>query len=96
MPTYEADEQFRREYQRLTAHQRAEFMDAVGKFVADLRQGTFRKGLRIKRFHGIEDAWEMTWADDGRAVFRYGPSRRPGEKHVVWLRIGGHEIFEER
>src|SRR5262249_7842952 len=96
MPTYESDERFRREYQRLTADQRAEFLDAVAKLVSDLRRGTFRKGLRIKRFHGIDDVWEMTWAEDGRALFRVGPPRRPGDKHVVWLRIGGHEIFEER
>jgi hypothetical protein len=96
MPTYESDERFRREYQRLAPEQRAAFHAAVAKLVADLRRGAFRKGLRIKRYEGGVDTWEMTWADNGRALFRYGPSIRPGDPHVVWLRIGGHEIFDER
>jgi hypothetical protein len=96
MPTYEAEERFWREYHRLSAEQRAAFHAAVAKLVADLRKGTFRKGLRIKRFEGSSDTWEMTWADNGRALFRYGPSIHPGKPHVIWLRIGGHEIFEER
>jgi hypothetical protein len=37
--------------------------------------------------------WEMSWSGDGRAIFRYGSERKAGETHVVWLRVGGHEIF---
>ena len=96
MPTYDAEETFWRQHARLTAAQRAAFREAVDKFVSDLRRGTFRKGLRIKRYAAHPDTWEMTWADNGRALFRYGPSIHPGEPHVVWLRIGGHAIFEER
>jgi hypothetical protein len=35
----------------------------------------------------------MTWADDGRATFEYGSEIIEGEPHIVWRRIGGHEIF---
>ena len=36
----------------------------------------------------------MTWAADGRATFRYGEPRRPGEPHVIWRRVGTHDIFD--
>jgi hypothetical protein len=35
----------------------------------------------------------MTWADDGRATFESGDPVTDGEHHVVWRRIGGHDIF---
>lgn len=94
MPTYDAYETFRRELQQLDRQQRQAFMAAVAKMVEDLRRGEFRKGLRIKRVQKHEGVWEMTWAADGRATFEYGPSIRPGEHHVVWRRIGGHEILD--
>jgi len=37
----------------------------------------------------------MTWAPDGRALFRYGDPVREGEPHVVWLRIGTHDILDD-
>jgi hypothetical protein len=94
MPTYDAYEPFRRDFQRLLPDQREAFMSAVAKLVEDLRRGAFRKGLRIKRVQAHEGVWEMTWAPDGRATFEYGPSVRPGDHHVIWRRIGGHEIFD--
>jgi hypothetical protein len=35
----------------------------------------------------------MTWAADGRATFEYGQEVRPGEAHIIWRRIGTHDIF---
>jgi hypothetical protein len=35
----------------------------------------------------------MTWASNGRATWQYGPEQRPGERHVIWRRIGTHDIF---
>jgi hypothetical protein len=35
----------------------------------------------------------MSYSGDGRATFRYGSELEPGETHVQWLRIGGHEIL---
>ena len=49
--------------------------------------------LRIKRVQGTRDNWELTYADDGRAVFRYGSPQKPGMRHIVWLRVGSHEII---
>jgi hypothetical protein len=95
MLTHEEDDSFWRDFDRLTVAQKAEFKSAIAELVADLKRGSFRKGLRIKRVQGRSDVWEMTWAGDGRALFRYGPSVRPGDPHIIWLRIGGHEIFDE-
>lgn len=36
----------------------------------------------------------MTWGSDGRALFRYGDAKRPGERHVIWHRVGTHDIFD--
>ena len=30
------------------------------------------------------------------ALFRYGPEQKPGEVHIIWERIGGHDIYEKR
>ncbi len=51
-------------------------------------------GLRVKRVQGTDADFEMTWAPDGRAMFRYGVEMSPGDPHIVWLRIGTHDIFE--
>jgi len=37
----------------------------------------------------------MTGVDDGRALSTYGRSIRPGDPHIIWFRVGGHEIFDE-
>jgi hypothetical protein len=63
------------------------------KFVADLGGGRFRRGLRVKAVQGAPGIFEMTWAGDGRATFQYGDERRPGHPHVIWRRIGTHDIF---
>ncbi len=96
MPTHEETSRFLADLRALTPEQQTAFRTSLRKFIADLRVGRFRKGLRVKRVRGRPGIWEMTWADNGRALFRYGPSVRPGERHVIWLRIGGHEIFEDR
>jgi hypothetical protein len=94
VPTHRENDTFWRDWDRLTADQQDAFLDAVATLVSDLRQGAFRKGLRVKRVQKLEGVWEMTWAPDGRATFDYGPSVRPGEHHIIWRRIGGHEILE--
>jgi hypothetical protein len=95
MPTYLRLLRFNRDWERLTSAQRARFRLAIAAFVADLRKGEgFRPGLRVKKMSGF-DVWEMSWAPDGRATFSYGPETRPGEAHIVWHRIGAHEIFRK-
>lgn len=92
-PTYGRTSHFSREYQRLSDEERALFAKAIKNFVADLRRGRFRKALRVKAYRSEPGVFEMTWAPNGRALFRYGKEIRKGEPHVVWLRIGGHDIL---
>jgi hypothetical protein len=94
MPTWRLLVGFRQDLKNLTPQQRTAFQKAVARFVADLRAGKFRKGLRVKKMSGYADVWEMTWAPDGRATFQYGEEVRPGEQHIVWRRIGSHDIVD--
>ncbi|HVB52271.1 MAG TPA: hypothetical protein VND89_11115 [Acidimicrobiales bacterium] len=95
MPTYAWLARFGRDFDGLTQGQQALFLLAVAQFVEDLqRQRGFRKGLRVKGIRGASGIFEMTWADDGRATFEYGDSTVPGESHVIWRRVGTHEIFD--
>lgn len=50
-------------------------------------------GFRVKRVRGTSGVWEMTWAADGRATFEYGDELRPGTPHIIWRRIGTHDVF---
>lgn len=94
MPTYEPLPGFLRDLKALSATQRAAFNAAVVAFVEDLRGGQgLRKSLRVKKVQGHRGIWEMTWAPDGRATWQYGPEQTSGEIHVIWRRIGTHEIF---
>ena len=64
------------------------------KFVADLDRGQgFRQGLRVKGIRGAAGMFELTWTDDGRATFSYGASIRAGEPHIVWHRVGTHDVL---
>ena len=63
------------------------------KFVTDVERGAFRKGLQVKGVRGTPGAFEMTWAPDGRATFEFGRPVREGDAHVVWRRVGTHEIL---
>lgn len=95
MPTYEWLSRFAGDYADLGPEQRAAFKAAVAKFVQDLKRGRgFRPGLRVKGVQGSPGIFELTWAQDGRATFEYGPSRVEGQPHVIWRRIGTHSIFD--
>lgn len=95
MPTYSAAARFLRDLAKLTDADRERFSVAVKHFVADLRAGQgFRPGLRVKRVQGAAAVWEMTWAPDGRATWQYGDEIQSGEPHVVWRRIGRHDVLD--
>ena len=91
MPTFSQADRFRRDFARLTAEQKAVFRAAAARFVADLPSGRFRPGLRVKGVQAAVGVFEMTWADDGRATFDYGPAVHQGETHVAWRRVGTHD-----
>ena len=94
-PTYDdSGSRFQRDLKKLTPAQYMVFRRAVDKLVAALRQGEgFGKGLRVKPVEGHEGVWELTWAPNGRATFAYGKQQRPNEPHVIWRRVGTHDIF---
>lgn len=94
MPTHEELAQFLREFSALTPAQQKQFLKAMTKMVNDLRaRHDFRPSLRVKGVQRRPGVFEMTWAGDGRATFHYGPEQRPGDPHIVWRRIGGHDIL---
>jgi hypothetical protein len=96
VPTFQRTPRFDRDWKRLTADQRARFRSVVtAQFVPDLVGGAFRAGLRVKGVAAALNVFEMTWAPDGRATFSYGAPQRPGEPHVIWRRIGTHEVFRD-
>ena len=99
MPTFDTKLSFERDYKRLTPEQQAQFADCLRKFVSDLRameagrQHHVRTGLRVKRVQGLEGIYEIAWALNGRALFSWGAEQVAGKRHIVWARIGGHEIL---
>ena len=95
MPTYARTRRFDRDYAALSPDERARFKRAVADFVSDLAAGgRFRKALRVRGVQGARNVFEMTWAPNGRATFEYGPEQVEGEPHVVWRRVGTHDVFE--
>jgi hypothetical protein len=94
VPTYERALRFIRDYQNLSIDQKPAFREAVKKFIEDLEAGQgFREGLRVKGVKGAPGVYEMTWADDGRATFSYGDSIHEGQPHIVWRRVGTHDVL---
>lgn len=101
MSTFDTTERFDRDFRKLPDAERKRFIATLkNKFIPDIATGRFRPGLRVKPVQGVRadggtrPIMEMTWAPDGRATWQYGDEVRPGEPHVVWRRIGGHEIFD--
>ncbi len=95
MPTHDETARFLRDYARLTAEQQAAFRAALRRFRRGLDLRVFPPNLRVKRVQDHEGVWEMSWAEDGRATFEYGAELRPGDPHVIWRRVGTHDIFRE-
>lgn len=95
MPTYDVTERFRKDVALLDPADRERFQRAVEQFVEDLQQSDrgFRPGLRVKGVQAAPGVFEMTWARDGRATFEYGPSLIVDQPHVIWRRVGTHDIF---
>lgn len=93
MPTWETTPRFERDWRSLGPEDRRRFLEAVKKFVADLSEGRFRTGLRVRRIQGTAEVFEMSWAPNGRATFQYGSTLGAGA-HIIWRRIGTHEVFD--
>jgi hypothetical protein len=97
LPTYERLPRFDADFERLSADEKKRFLEAVKKLVAHLEEpgGPSPGGLRIKGVQGAPGVFELTWAPNGRATFQFGKPIREGEAHVIWRRVGGHEVFGE-
>jgi hypothetical protein len=101
LPTFETAAHFKRDFKRLSPEDKKRFEDVVqNKFVPDVSRGQFRPGLRVKPVQGVgvpegqSPVMEMTWAPDGRATWQFGASVREGLAHIIWRRVGGHEILD--
>jgi hypothetical protein len=95
MPTHDEEPDFLRDWASLSNEQHERFLKTVKKLVHDARAGgLYRKSLRIKHVQGHAGIYEMTWADDGRATFEFGTSPHAGDVHVIWRRIGSHDILK--
>jgi hypothetical protein len=66
-------------------------------FIAALRLSPpeFPPSLRVKRVQGTDGAGELTFAPDGRARFAYGPEVIGGTPHIIWRRVGTHDILAD-
>jgi len=93
VPTFEPLPRVTADLERLNPAQRRRFRRVVlDAFVPDLRTGRFRPGLRIKGVRCAPGVYELTWAPDGRSTWSYGRVVVAGLPHIVWHRIGGHNI----
>lgn len=90
MPTYEALAAFQRQFGKLDAAQKEAFRRALAVFIANLKaDGAFSPELRVHKLVNTE-IWSLTFAKDGRALFRYGEQVAEGETHIVWEAVGTH------
>ena len=104
MPTFSREHHFENDLRHLKQTERDQFRSALREFIDSLLQWEdvgcpwpppFPAALRIKDLSGYPGLWELTWARDGRCTWRFGSQLLPGKAHVVWRRIGGHEIFKD-
>lgn len=93
MATFETTARFDKDWAGLDAADQVRFRKAVRHFIADLGRGAFRSGLRIKRVQGTEAVFELTFAPDGRATWQYGAEGQAGKPHIIWRRIGTHDVL---
>jgi hypothetical protein len=91
--TFETTARFDKDWADLDVGDQARFRKAVANFITDLEKGSFRPGLRVKRVQGTDGVFEMTFAPDGRATWQYGDELVPGLAHIIWRRIGTHDIL---
>jgi hypothetical protein len=97
VPTFERWARFDREFRRLPRELQQAFLAMLPAFIEALRADppSFPVNLRVKRVRGREGVWEITFAPDGRATFAYGPEVIDGQPHVIWRRIGTHDILAD-
>jgi hypothetical protein len=97
VPTFESVARFDREFRRMPRELQIAFLAMLPTFIAALRANppTFPPALRVKLVQGTQAVWEITFALDGRATFAYGEEVIPGMPHVIWRRVGTHDILRD-
>jgi hypothetical protein len=97
VPTFERLPRFDREFRRMSRELQRAFLNMLPLFITALRESppSFPPALRVKRVQGRDAVWEITFAPDGRATFAYGEEVRPGEAHVIWRRVGTHDVLSD-
>jgi hypothetical protein len=94
VPTYGTTPSFDDAFEHLSSENKKRFKRKVREFVEDLKAGSrFRNGLRVKPYKSRPGTFEMTWAPNGRAFFIYGEPVKDGERHVIWLDVGTHDLL---
>jgi hypothetical protein len=95
MPTFARTPRFEADYRSLSLDDRNRFKVAYQKLVEDLKAGRPpRRGLRVKPVQRTNGVFEITFAPDGRATFEYGTPVKQGDRHVIWRRIGTHDVLD--
>jgi hypothetical protein len=97
VPTFDRLALFKREYRKLTPEQKKRFGAAVTKLVAALQQTPPRLPGEplVNPLSGHRGVYELRFAADGRATFTFGAPVRGTQPHIIWRRIGGHEVLRE-
>jgi len=104
MPTFEVQDRFWREHDRLSLEQQRLFRAARREFIAALKaweaEGCrglprFAKSLGVKPMVNRRNILELAWAPDGRCTWEFGTPQQPGLCHVIWRRIGTHAIYDD-
>jgi len=97
VPTFARLARFDREFRRLPRELQRAFLAMLPVFIAALKKSppSFPAALRIHRVQGSAGIWEITFAADGRATFEYGEEIVPGEPHIIWRRVGSHDVLSE-
>ncbi|MFK3734730.1 hypothetical protein ACI2LJ_31200 [Streptomyces sp. NPDC088090] len=47
----------------------------------------------MKGVRSAVGVFELSWDGNGRATWQYGPELVQGVQHVIWRRIGAHDIL---
>jgi len=103
MPTHDELPRFRNELHHLNRQQLEQFRVACAVFIRCLGEAEaaggkppdFLKSLGVKRMVDRGGIWELAWSGDGRCTWEYGTPVQQGRFHVIWRRIGGHDIYND-
>lgn len=94
MPAYQRLPRFDQDWRSVGSVEQQRFRAAVARFIEDLGAArAFRPGLRVNGVQGAGDIMEMTFVPDGRATWQFGDEVKAGQAHVVWRRIGTHDVL---